>query len=94
MIRVAILEDVDKIHSLINGVELERASFIKSTKEEIQELVVRNQSFVFDTTLEIVGVLLMKDNYIDTVVSTQNGVGKALIKNLSAGRYKANKAKR
>jgi RimJ/RimL family protein N-acetyltransferase len=32
----------------------------------------------------------MKDNYIDTVVSTQNGVGKALIKNLSAGRYKAN----
>lgn len=90
-IRKANLDDVKQIREIMVGFGLPASIFITSSEDRIAELIHQSNSYVCLENGFMVGFLLVEDgDYIDTICSTRNGVGKALLKNLPSGRYEVN----
>lgn len=80
--------EVDEVYYLIHGMLIPDSKFIKSSKEHIESLV--DESMVVKQDGKIVGVILMKGNYIDTVATTMKGMGTHLVASLPDGKYMTN----
>lgn len=82
---------VQEVHALIHSVDLPKDIFIKSSESEIKGFV--GESLIAFHSDSIVGVLMMKSGYIDTIVSSVKGVGVHLVNSLPASKYKVNISK-
>ncbi len=83
-IRSCLRLDLEPVYHFIQAVPFKKEVFIKSSKKEIEQKI--NTSFVCEENGKIIGVLLVKNDYIDTIVSTRKGVGTKLLSVLK-GRY-------
>lgn len=79
------LDDVDEVYCLIKKVELPRKIFIKSDIKHINSMI--GDSLVVKKDGAIVGALLVKNGYVDTIVSSHKGVGAHLLLGLPDGKY-------
>lgn len=82
---------VQEVHSLIHSVDLPKDIFIKSSETEIKGFV--GESLIAFQADSILGVLMMKDGYIDTIVSSVKGIGVHLVSSLPNGKYTVNISK-
>lgn len=82
------VDDVEDAYYLIHGLMIPDSKFIKSSKEHIESLV--DESLVIKQSGKLVGVILMKGNYIDTVATTMKGMGTHLVASLPNGKYMTN----
>lgn len=81
-------DDLEDIYKIINNVKFKEDLFIKSSREEINSKL--STSYVCIYRGLIVGVCLINDTYIDTIVSIRKGAGSILLKNLPKGYYYTN----
>lgn len=78
---------ISAAQSLIDGVDLPREIFVKNELPETTELASHNLSVVAIANDEVVGILLMRENHIDTIVAKGKGVGSVLLSTLPEGEY-------
>lgn len=83
-------EHVKGVYALIKSVEQPPEVFIKSSEAEIERFI--GESLIVYKADEIVGVLMVKDGYIDTIVSSVKGMGMHLLSSLPEGGYCVNVA--
>lgn len=84
-------EHVSEVYDLIQSVEEGQGVFIKRSEAEIERFV--GESLIVYQQDKIVGVLMVKDGYIDTIVSCVRGMGINLLGSLPNGMYSVNIAK-
>lgn len=80
--------DLDLVQNFIEAVELPREVFIKNTREETARFI--NSSYLALYEDKLVGILLIQDGYIDTIVSTKKGVGSMLLSILDGEELRTN----
>ena len=90
MILRAKLLDATQIHHLTKQIDLKPSIFIKNSLKEIKNILSYGQSFVYVEEDKVKAFLLVKKNYIDTIVSTKKGIGSKLLDALPVGKYKVN----
>lgn len=88
IVRCTTEKDIDEIYTLINKVPLESCVFIKSTKEEIAQKI--KTSYVCIADNKIVGVCMVQECYIDTIVASKKGAGSKLLSSIKKGGYYTN----